>query len=106
MSTGGVDFLDKWLANEGPETTKADVISIDELTHQLIADANAIGIKRGEIDEEVDQMARTKPYKQMSQADIETFLVAAEALHKSIVSRSYHLHAMTTGQRVPRMRRC
>jgi len=30
-------------------------------------------------------MARTKPSKQLSQAEIESFLVAAEALHKSIV---------------------
>lgn len=30
-------------------------------------------------------MARTKPSKQLSQAEIERFLVAAEALHKSIV---------------------
>ncbi|MER8575334.1 hypothetical protein NKH19_25280 [Mesorhizobium sp. M1338] len=30
-------------------------------------------------------MARTKPSKHLSQAEIECFLVAAEALHKSIV---------------------
>ncbi|GLQ82970.1 hypothetical protein GCM10007881_64930 [Mesorhizobium huakuii] len=30
-------------------------------------------------------MARTKPSKQLSQAEIERFLVAVEALHKSIV---------------------
>ncbi|BAV45282.1 Uncharacterized protein MLTONO_0379 [Mesorhizobium loti] len=30
-------------------------------------------------------MARSKPSKQLSQAEIETFLEAAEALHKSIV---------------------
>ncbi|MER9840519.1 hypothetical protein NKJ59_04580 [Mesorhizobium australicum] len=30
-------------------------------------------------------MARSKPSKQLSQADIERFLVAAEALHKSII---------------------
>jgi hypothetical protein len=38
---------------------KADVISIDELTHKLFADAQAIGIKRSEIDEEVDSLYRT-----------------------------------------------
>ncbi|QND57384.1 DUF768 domain-containing protein [Mesorhizobium huakuii] len=59
MSTRGVDFLDKWLANNVPETTKADVISVDELTNQLLADAGAIGIKRIEIDEEVDSLYRT-----------------------------------------------
>ncbi|TPK92597.1 hypothetical protein [Mesorhizobium sp. B2-4-17] len=30
-------------------------------------------------------MARSKPSKQLSQAEIERFLVAAEALHKSII---------------------
>jgi len=42
-----------------PETTKADVISVDELTHELIADAMALGINRDEIDEEVDSIYRT-----------------------------------------------
>ncbi|BAV50983.1 hypothetical protein MesoLj113a_64970 [Mesorhizobium sp. 113-1-2] len=59
MSTRGIDFLDQWIANNVPETAKADVISVDELTHKLIADAKAIGIKRGEIDEEVDSLYRT-----------------------------------------------
>lgn len=30
-------------------------------------------------------MARSKPSKQLSQAEIESFAVAAEALHKSII---------------------
>ena len=30
-------------------------------------------------------MARTKPSKQLSQVEIDRFLVAAEALHKSVV---------------------
>ncbi|BCH12124.1 hypothetical protein MesoLj131c_63820 [Mesorhizobium sp. 131-3-5] len=59
MSTRGINFLDQWIANNVPETTKADVISVDELTHKLIADAKALGIKRGEIDEEVDSLYRT-----------------------------------------------
>ena len=59
MSTRGIDFLHQWLANNVPETTKADVISVDELTHKLIADAKALGIKREEIDEEVDSLYRT-----------------------------------------------
>jgi hypothetical protein len=42
-----------------PKTTQADVISVDELTHKLIADAKALGIKLEEIDEEVD--ASTAP---------------------------------------------
>jgi len=59
MSARGINFLDRWLANNVPETTKADVISVDELTHKLIADAKALGIKRLEIDEEVDSLYRT-----------------------------------------------
>ena len=59
MSTRGINFLDRWLANNVPETAKADVISVDELTHKLIADAKSLGIKRGEIDEEVDSLYRT-----------------------------------------------
>ncbi|BAB48015.1 msl0431 [Mesorhizobium japonicum MAFF 303099] len=59
MSTRGINFLDQWIANNIPETTKADVISVDELTHKLIADAKSLGIKRGEIDEEVDSLYRT-----------------------------------------------
>ena len=35
MSTRGINFLDQWTANNVSETTKADVISVDELTHKL-----------------------------------------------------------------------
>ncbi|BCG88302.1 hypothetical protein MesoLj113c_44120 [Mesorhizobium sp. 113-3-9] len=59
MSTCGIDFLDRWLANNVPETPRADVISVDELTHKLTADAKSIGITRGEIDEEVDSLYHT-----------------------------------------------
>ncbi|TGQ77158.1 MULTISPECIES: DUF768 domain-containing protein [unclassified Mesorhizobium] len=59
MSARGIDFLDQWIANNVAETAKADVITVDELTHKLIADAKALGIKRGEIDEEVDSLYRT-----------------------------------------------
>ncbi|WP_027062785.1 DUF768 domain-containing protein [Mesorhizobium loti] len=59
MSTRGINFLAQWIGNNVPETAKADVISIDELTHMLIADAKAVGIKRVEIDEEVDSLYRT-----------------------------------------------
>ncbi|MBZ9799594.1 hypothetical protein [Mesorhizobium sp. ES1-4] len=59
MSTRGINFLDRWLANNVPDATTADVISVDELTHKLIFDAKALGIKRGEIDEEVDSLYRT-----------------------------------------------
>jgi hypothetical protein len=59
MSTRGITFLDKWIADNLPETAAADVVSVDNLTNRLIADAKAAGIKRGEIDEEVDSLYRT-----------------------------------------------
>jgi len=59
MSARGIDFLDQWIANNVPRTMKADVLLVDELTHKLIADAKALGIKRAEIDEEVDSLYRT-----------------------------------------------
>ncbi|TPM94917.1 DUF768 domain-containing protein [Mesorhizobium sp. B2-1-3A] len=59
MTTRGINFLDRWIINNVPETARADVVSIDELTHKLFADAKAIGIKRAEIDEEVDSIYRT-----------------------------------------------
>ncbi|OBQ59586.1 DUF768 domain-containing protein [Mesorhizobium loti] len=59
MSTRGINFLDQWIANNVPETAGADVISVDNLTNRLIADAKAAGINRGEIDEEVDSLYRT-----------------------------------------------
>ena len=58
MSARGIDFLDQWIANNVPRTMKADVLLVDELTHKLIADAKALGIKRP-IDEEVDSLYRT-----------------------------------------------
>lgn len=59
MSTRGVNFLYEWLSQNVPETTKADVISVDELTNKLVADAKTLGINRQEIDEEVDSLYRT-----------------------------------------------
>ncbi len=35
------------------------MISINELTHKLFADAKSVGIRREEIDEEVDSLYRT-----------------------------------------------
>ncbi|ESY99139.1 DUF768 domain-containing protein [Mesorhizobium sp. M0317] len=59
MSTRGVNFLDRWIGNNLPETAKVDAVSISEYTHKLYADAKALGIKREEIDEEVDGIYRT-----------------------------------------------
>jgi len=59
MSTRGINFLHRWIESNVPETAKADVVSINDLTNQLFADAEVIGIKRAEIDEEVDSLYRT-----------------------------------------------
>ena len=59
MSTHGINFLDQWFANNVHETTKADFISVDELTHKLIADAAVVGIRGIEIGEKVDSLHRT-----------------------------------------------
>ncbi|TIP25862.1 MAG: DUF768 domain-containing protein [Mesorhizobium sp.] len=59
MSARGITFLHKWIANNVPETARPDVISINELTHKLFADAKSVGIRREEIDEEVDSLYRT-----------------------------------------------
>lgn len=45
----------------------------------------AIAILGGAIPQWEIAMARSKPSKQLSQAEIERFLVAAEALHLSII---------------------
>ena len=59
MSTRGINFLHQWIANNVPETTKPDAVSISEITHKLFSDAKALGIKREEIDEEVESLYRT-----------------------------------------------
>ena len=52
MSTRGVNFLHKWIANNVPEIVGAEVISVAELTQQLFADAKAVGISSVEIEED------------------------------------------------------
>ena len=59
MTTRGINFLDRWIASNVPETAEADAVSMSELTHKLYADAKDLGIKREEIDEEVDSLYRT-----------------------------------------------
>lgn len=59
MTTRGINFLDRWIADNIPATATADVVSVDELTDRLIADAKALGIRREEIDEEVSSLYRT-----------------------------------------------
>jgi len=50
MSTRGVNFLHKWIADNVPGTIGSDVISVSELTHKLFADAEAVGISSEEIE--------------------------------------------------------
>ncbi|ESX53165.1 hypothetical protein X760_30045 [Mesorhizobium sp. LSHC422A00] len=59
MSKRGVNFLDPWIGNNLSEAAKADAVSINELTHNMCADAQTLRIKREEIDEEVDSLCRT-----------------------------------------------
>jgi len=59
MSTRGINFLHQWISNNVLETASADIVSIHEMTHKAFADAKAIGIKREEIDEEVESLYRT-----------------------------------------------
>lgn len=59
MSTRGINFLDRWIANNIPETATVDAVAVSELTHKLFADAKALGIKRDEIDEEVSSLYQT-----------------------------------------------
>ncbi|GLQ76901.1 hypothetical protein GCM10007881_04170 [Mesorhizobium huakuii] len=59
MSTRGINFLHQWIANNVPETAKPDAVSISEITHMLFSDAKTVGIKREEIDEEVESLYRT-----------------------------------------------
>ena len=53
MSTRGINFLHKWLSENVPETAGANVISVNDLTRKLIADARSVGVRREEIYEEV-----------------------------------------------------
>jgi hypothetical protein len=52
MSTRGINFLDKWMAEHLQDTVGADVISVSELTQKLFADAKAAGVDSTEIEED------------------------------------------------------
>ena len=52
MSARGTNFFHQWLSNNLPETVRADVIPVSELTHKLFADAKALGISSAEIEED------------------------------------------------------
>lgn len=53
MSTRGVNFLDKWMAEQLPETATDDPIVISDLADQAMKAADKAGIRTSEISEEV-----------------------------------------------------
>ncbi|PWJ86955.1 uncharacterized protein DUF768 [Mesorhizobium loti] len=59
MSMRGTNFLDKWICSNVPETVGADIISVDELTQKLFADAKALGITSSEIEEDMGSVYET-----------------------------------------------
>jgi hypothetical protein len=50
MSTRGTNFMHQWISNNVPETVGADVVSLWDVIHQLLADAKAAGISSAEIE--------------------------------------------------------
>ena len=53
MSTRGLNFLDKWMAEELPETATDDPIAIGVLADRAMKAARRQGIGAGEITDEV-----------------------------------------------------
>jgi hypothetical protein len=53
MSTRGVDFLDKWMAENLPEEVRDDPVAISDLADRAMKAAENEGIKPQEISEEV-----------------------------------------------------
>lgn len=52
MSPRGSFFLRQWLADNVPATSASEILSVAELTQRLFADANALGIRSTEIEED------------------------------------------------------
>lgn len=53
MSTRGINFLDRWMADELPEPSTDDPIIISDLADQVMKAADQAGIATREISEEV-----------------------------------------------------
>jgi hypothetical protein len=53
MSTRGINFLDKWMAEQLPETESDDTIVISDLADKAMKAADQAGIATSEISEEV-----------------------------------------------------
>ncbi|QND60407.1 DUF768 domain-containing protein [Mesorhizobium huakuii] len=53
MSTRGINFLDRWMAEQLPETATDDPIVISDLADKAMRAADKAGIPTAEITEEV-----------------------------------------------------
>ncbi|TPM41523.1 DUF768 domain-containing protein [Mesorhizobium sp. B2-3-4] len=53
MSTRGINFLDKWMAEQLPETATDDPTVISDLADEAMEAADKAGISTSEITEEV-----------------------------------------------------
>jgi len=52
MSTRGINFLDKWMAEQLPETATDDPVVISDLADKAMKAADKVGIPTTEISEE------------------------------------------------------
>ncbi|MDX8492565.1 hypothetical protein RFN29_13365 [Mesorhizobium sp. VK22B] len=56
MSTRGINFLDRWMAEHLPNAMTDDPAAISDLVGQMLRAAKREGIDRDEINEEVDSV--------------------------------------------------
>ncbi|WP_032808699.1 DUF768 domain-containing protein [Mesorhizobium sp. WSM1293] len=61
MSTRGINFLDKWMAEQLPETAIDDPVVISDLADKAMKAADKAGIATTEITEEVPKCSRSSP---------------------------------------------
>ncbi|MBM2712777.1 DUF768 domain-containing protein [Mesorhizobium caraganae] len=56
MSTRGIKFLDKWMADHLPDAISDDPVAISDLADEVMRAADSAGIGVGEITEEVSSV--------------------------------------------------
>jgi nucleoid DNA-binding protein len=56
MSTRGINFFDRWMADHLPNAMTDDPIAVSDLADEMLKAAEREGIKAGEINEEVDSV--------------------------------------------------
>ncbi|RWC28372.1 hypothetical protein [Mesorhizobium sp.] len=56
MSTRGINFLDRWMADHLPNAMTDDPIAVSDLADEMWKAAECEGIKPAEINEEVDSV--------------------------------------------------